>query len=165
MDDEGINPIEFGSLGHRSRSTLPPPPCKGMPRFALSIVQRTDFIHICRMVRERYLYIFRQKVKSQGHNGTLSTLWDWHNNLNSFQHTAFIFLTLKQGGERKTPLHFVVKRSRSQQNFVKTWIWHNNLSTCSFQGTAFIFHTKMQNCETNIPLHFGARGLKFKVIA
>ena len=34
MDDEGRNPIDFGSLGHRSRSTLPP--CEGMLRFALS---------------------------------------------------------------------------------------------------------------------------------
>ena len=37
MDDEGRNPIDFGSWGHRWRSTLPPPPpCEGMPRFALS---------------------------------------------------------------------------------------------------------------------------------
>ena len=34
VDDEGRNPIDFGSLGHRSRSTLPT--CEGMPRFALS---------------------------------------------------------------------------------------------------------------------------------
>ena len=36
VDDEGRNPIDFGSRGHRSRSTLPP--CEGMPRFVLSIV-------------------------------------------------------------------------------------------------------------------------------
>ena len=29
MDDEGRNPIDFGSRGHRSRSTLPPPPARG----------------------------------------------------------------------------------------------------------------------------------------
>ena len=34
VDDEGRNPIDFGSWGHMSRSTLPP--CEGMPRFALS---------------------------------------------------------------------------------------------------------------------------------
>ena len=34
MDDERRNPIDFGSRGQRSRSTLPP--CEGMPRFALS---------------------------------------------------------------------------------------------------------------------------------
>ena len=30
------NPIDFGSRSHRSRSTLPPPLCEGMPCFALS---------------------------------------------------------------------------------------------------------------------------------
>ena len=34
VDDARRNPIDFGSRGHRSRSTLPP--CEGMPRFALS---------------------------------------------------------------------------------------------------------------------------------
>ena len=34
MDNEGRNPIDLGSRGDRSRSTLPP--CEGMPRFALS---------------------------------------------------------------------------------------------------------------------------------
>ena len=32
--DDRRNPIDFGSRGHRSRSTLSP--CEGMPRFALS---------------------------------------------------------------------------------------------------------------------------------
>ena len=44
MDDEGRNPIDFGSLGNRSRSTLPP--CKGMPRFALSSSFMTFDSHI-----------------------------------------------------------------------------------------------------------------------
>ena len=29
MDDEGSNVIDLGSRGHRSRSTLPPPPARG----------------------------------------------------------------------------------------------------------------------------------------
>ena len=55
------------------------------------MVQLSYFIHRCRMVRGRYLYILRSK--GQGHNWTLSTLWFWHNNWTSFQHTAFIFHT------------------------------------------------------------------------
>ena len=33
VDDEGRNPIDFGSRGHRSRSTLLP--CEGMSRFSI----------------------------------------------------------------------------------------------------------------------------------
>ena len=40
-------------------------------------VQLSYFIHRCRMVRGRYLYIWCQKVTGQGHNVTLSTLWDY----------------------------------------------------------------------------------------
>ena len=54
-------------------------------------VQFSYFIHRCRMVRGRYLYILESK--GQGHYGTLSTLWFWHDNLSSFQRTVFIFHT------------------------------------------------------------------------
>ena len=67
-------------------------------------VQLSYFIHRCRMLRGRYLYIFGSK--GQGHNWTLSTVWFWQNNLSNFQHTALIFHTLTQDGERKTPIVF-----------------------------------------------------------
>ena len=41
VDDEGRNPIDFGSRGHR----LTLPPCEGMPRFALSSL--TLFLFKC----------------------------------------------------------------------------------------------------------------------
>ena len=49
MDDKRRNPIDFGSWGQRSRSTLPP--CEGMPRFALSSV-----IMICECARSCKFY-------------------------------------------------------------------------------------------------------------
>ena len=76
-------------------------------------VQLLHFIQRCRMVRGRYLYIGAGWQEEdtylfwvQGHNGTLSTLWFWHDNLSIFQRTAFTFHTKMQDGERKIPIHF-----------------------------------------------------------
>ena len=33
---------------------------------------------------------FSQKVKGEGHDWTLSTLWFWHDHVTSYQSTAFI---------------------------------------------------------------------------
>ena len=36
VDDERRDPIDFGSQGQKVKVNLAPPPCEGMPRFALS---------------------------------------------------------------------------------------------------------------------------------
>ena len=45
------------------------------------------FIHRCKMVRERYLYILRSNVS------LLNFVKTGHDDMSSFQHTAFIFRT------------------------------------------------------------------------
>ena len=71
-------------------------------------VQLLYFIHRSKIVRGRYLYIFRSK--GQCHNGTLSLLWFWHDNLSSFStynyHISYIDL------KRKLPIHFEVQGSK-----------------------------------------------------
>ena len=98
-------------------------------------VQLSYFIHRCRMVWERYLYILGSKGKNQGHNRTLSTLWFSHNNLGSFQCTAFIFYTKMQDGERI----WGSKGQDHNRTLSRLWFWHDYLSI--FQHTASIFHT------------------------
>ena len=73
-------------------------------------VQLSYFMHRCRMARGRYLYMLGSK--GHGDNRILSILWGWHNNLSSFQYTAFMFHTQMQDGERNVPLHFEVRGSK-----------------------------------------------------
>ena len=54
-------------------------------------IQLSYFIHRCRMVSGRYLYILGSK--GQGHNWTLSTLWFWHDNLSSFNVQLSYFIS------------------------------------------------------------------------
>ena len=73
-------------------------------------VQLSYFLHRCRMVRGRYLYILGSK--GQGHNGTLSTHWFWHDNLSSFQGTASIFHT-QRSDVTVTPRWLAIGTSRT----------------------------------------------------
>ena len=88
-----------------------------------SSFQRTTFIilHRCKTVIGRCLYIFFWS-EGQGHNSILSILKYLHDNLTSFQRSAFIFHTWMQDGETKIPIHYEVQKSRSQLMFVNTLV-------------------------------------------
>ena len=109
-------------------------------------VQLSYFIHRCRIVRGRHLYIWGQKIKGQCQYGTLSTLSDWHNNLSSFQRTAFIFSYIDAGWWEDDTQNFGIKRSKVK---VSTELCQNfgTNTTCI---TCVVFNTKHMRCNEKL---------------
>ena len=86
-----------------------------------------------------YLYILASK--GHCHIGTLSTLWFWHNNLSSFQRTAFIFSYINAGWQEEDTFTFWGQKVKGQGHngsLPTLWDWHNTSNLGSFQCTAFI---------------------------
>ena len=130
QDDERKIPIHFGV--QRSRSQL-------------NFVNITSSFHISNIDarwREEDTYtVLGQKVKGLGNNGTLSTLWLWHNNLSSFSTYILHISYIDVGWQEEVTYTFLGQKVEGQgHNWTLStiWFWHDNLSI--FQCTAFIFH-------------------------
>ena len=126
----------FGSAVQRSKVTTELCQHFGSDTITWGSFQRTAFIIIISYIDGRWweedTYTFSgQKVKDQGHNGTLWTLWFWHNNFGSDTITWVVFnvqlpyFIHRYRMARGRYLYILGSKgqcSRSQQNFVNTLV-------------------------------------------